>query len=258
MKNKEATMTTTTTEGVRYIPGTYARQRPDASQIAGQYIRDWEARRRKLKGKATDDAALTPTICFSRKIGSGALEVADRLAEKINWQVVDRELLDHIARDKQINTETAAFFDERYPGKMVELSALLFGEKSFIMSDYLRNIIAAVYTFSDMGNTIFVGRGIHLILPRDRVLAARIICSDDYRIHRLAEMLDLDEDAAGRTLKQVDREQKNFFKKAFGKKDAPPAEFDLVLNCDYLYDPEWIAAVVATAFEKRFGQELQF
>ena len=79
------------------------------------------------------------------------------------------------------------FFDERYPGKMSELGAMFFGEKSFIMSDYVKNLVSAVFTFANMGSTIFVGRGIHLILPRDRVLAVRTIFLNmslacDYRI----------------------------------------------------------------------------
>ena len=79
------------------------------------------------------------------------------------------------------------FFDERYPGKMSELGAMFFGEKSFIMSDYVKNLVSAVFTFANMGSTIFVGRGIHLILPRDRVLAVRkmflnMSLACDYRI----------------------------------------------------------------------------
>jgi hypothetical protein len=38
------------------------------------------------------------------------------------------------------------------------------------------------------GSTIFVGRGTHLILPRDRVLAVRLICSDAFRTERLASL----------------------------------------------------------------------
>ena len=105
--------------------------------------------------------------------------------------MADRELLDHVAQDAKLGDETVAFFDERYPGKMVELSAMLFGEKSFIMSDYIRNFINTVFAPADLGPAIFVGRGTHLILTRDRVLAVRIICSNDQRRRRLASILDI-------------------------------------------------------------------
>jgi cytidylate kinase len=232
---------------LKYIPGTYAKKRADASQMVDQYIRDREQRLRKIKH---------PAICFSRKIGVGALEIADILAEKINFRVADRELLDHMAQDAKLSDETVAFFDERYPGKMVELSAMLFGEKSFIMSDYIRNFISTVFTFADMGSTIFVGRGTHLILPRERVLAVRFICSNDYRIERLARILDVEEKEAQKILGKIDKEQRDFFKKAFGKKDASPYEFDMIINCEFITEPQQAAEIVALAFKKKFAVEI--
>ena len=152
-------------EKIKYIPGTYAIKRPDASQMANQYIREWQQRRFKAKEIQPSSTRIPPTICFSRKIGVGALEIADILAEKINFRVADREILDHMAKDTKLSNKAVAFFDERYPGKMVELSTILFGEKSFIMSDYIRNFISALFTLANLGSTIFVGRGTHFILP---------------------------------------------------------------------------------------------
>ena len=140
---------------------------------------------------------------------------------------------------------------------MSELASMLFGEKSFIMSDYVKNLISAVFTFANMGSSIFVGRGAHLILPRDRVLAVRIICSDKYRIERLADILDVEEDEAEKLLHHIDREQRAFFKKSFGKKDASPYEFDLVINSDFITEPRAAAELVAQAFKEKFAAELE-
>ena len=241
---------------LKYIPGTYAQKRPDSAQLAGQYIKEWSQRQLKMKGRKIEPSEMPPAICFSRKIGGGALEIADLLAEKIYYRVVDRELLEHIAKDKDLSKKTVDFFDERYPGKMSELASMIFGEKSFIMSDYVKNLISAVFTFANMGSSIFVGRGAHLILPRDRVLAVRIICSDKFRIERLADILDVEEDEAEKLLHQIDREQRAFFKKSFGKKDASPYEFDLIINSDFIVEPGGAAEIVAQAFKEKFAAEL--
>jgi cytidylate kinase len=242
---------------LKYIPGTYAKKRPDAAQIAGQYISEWSTRQLKIKGKKVPPAEIAPAVCFSRKIGAGALEIADLLAEKIHYRVVDRELLEHMAKDKDLSKKTVEFFDERYPGKMSELASMLFGEKSFIMSEYVKNLISAVFTFANMGSTIFVGRGPHLILPRDRVLAVRIICSNTYRMERLADILHVEETEAEKLLHQIDREQRAFFKKAFGRKDASPYEFDLVINSDFITNPDGAAEVIKCAFKEKFSAELK-
>ncbi len=241
----------------KYIPGTHAKKRPDPANLAGQFIREWHQSHIKPKGDKTEPSEIPPTICFSRKIGGGALEIADLLAEKIYYRVVDRELLEHMAKDKDLRKKTIEFFDERYPGKMSELASMLFGEKSFIMSDYVKNLISGVFTFANMSSSIFVGRGAHLILPRDRVLAVRIICSDEYRIQRLANILDVEETEAEKLLHKIDREQRAFFKKAFGKKDASPYEFDLVINSDFINEPGGAAEVITCAFKEKFAAELE-
>jgi hypothetical protein len=210
----------------KYVAGAYAKQRPDALMLAVQYIQDLEKRQPKRKQVGT--VKIAPPICFSRKIGGGALEIANILAEKLKFPVVDREILQHIAEHANLSKETIEFFDERYPGKLAELAAMLFGEKSFIMSDYIRNFFSAVFTLADRGSTIFVGRGTHLILPRDRVLAVRIICSNAHRIKRLTKMLDVEETEAEKLVGQIDKEQRVLKKRHSGKKT--PRHTNLILS----------------------------
>ena len=185
-----------------YVPGTYAKKRPEAGKVAAQYVQEWEARRQKLSQKKPASTEIPPCICFSRKVGVGAVEVADILARKLHMRVADREILEHMSGETRLDKETVKFYDELYPGKTVELSALLFGKKSFQMDDYLRNLVNAVYSIAAVGSTIFVGRGTHLILPRDRVLAVRLICSDNFRTERLASLLKIDAEEAGRDAHQ--------------------------------------------------------
>jgi cytidylate kinase len=243
------------TPSTPYVPGTYAKKRPEAGKVAAQYVREWESRRQKLLQQKGVPTEIPPCICLSRKIGVGALEVADLLSKKLHLRVADREILEHMSGSTQLDKETVKFYDELYPGKTVELSALLFGKKSFQMDDYLRNLVSVVYSLATIGSTIFVGRGTHLILPRDRVLAVRFICSDEYRRRRIASLLNIDIEEAVKTLAKIDREQKAFFKKAFGKKDAPAYEFDLVVNCDQLSDPKLVANLVARCFRSKFAAE---
>ena len=239
-----------------YVPGTYAKKRPEAGRVAAQYVQEWESRRQKLSKKQGMPAELPACIGFSRKVGVGALEVADILAKKLHMRVADREILEHMSGETSW-TRKPKIYDELYPGKTVELSALLFGKKSFQMDDYLRNLVSAVYSMATLGATIFVGQGTHLILPRDRVLAVRLICSDKFRVERLASLLKIGAEEAGKTLSKIDKEQTAFFKKAFGKKGAPSSEFDLVVNFDYLGDPKLAADLVARCYRKKFGIEAE-
>lgn len=242
---------------ITYVPGTYAQRKPDAADLAEQHIHSWVKRQLKSRPTKIESAQIQPVVCFSRKIGVGALEIADLLAKKLNYHVAHRGILDYMAKNKKISKQTIAFFDERYPGKLSELASMLFGEKSFIMSDYIQNFISAVYTFADMGSVVFVGRGIHLVLPRDRVLAVRIISSNNKRIGRLAEILNVEEKEAGKIISGVDKEQSEFFKKAYGKKEASPYEFDMVINRDFIDKAASAAEIVAKAYFEKYNEELR-
>ncbi len=242
------------TPTIAYVPGTYAKKRPEPSEVAARYVREWEARRIAVTRKRPAEE-IPPCIGISRKIGVGALEVAELVAKRLNLRIADREILERMQGETRLDEETVKFYDELYPGKTVELSALLFGKKSFQMDDYLRNLVNAVYATALLGPTVFVGRGTHLLLPRERVLAVRIVCSDGYRIERLSFLLNVSPEEAARTLAKIDREQRAFFRKAFGKKDAPAAEFDLVINLDHFKSPRTAADLIQRAYRGRFGEK---
>jgi len=241
----------------KYIPGMYPKKIVRAAEMAEKFIVDWEKKRSRALKEEKAKPKLPPTICFSRKIGVGALEIADILAEKIGYRVVDREILDYIAGKANLSEKTVSFFDERYPGLMDEFLSFIFGERSFIKSDYTRLLFRTVIAVANMEPTIFVGRGTHLILPRKRVLAVRFICDRSYRVKRVAQMLNVKEEETQSKLNQIDKEQSEFFKKVYGKKDASPYEFDMVINCDYIREPEWAAQITAQAFWKKFSNEVK-
>ncbi len=241
-------------KGVEYVPGMYVKHRPSAAEMAEQHIREWEQKRLKIEEKKAE-VKMPPTICFSRKIGVGALEIADILAEQIGYQVIDREILEYIAKEARLSKQTVALFDEHYPGRLREFLSMLFGEKAFIESDYARHLVSVAISIANLWPTIFVGRGTHLVLPRDRLLAVRFICSREYRIKRLAGILKVAEEEVDKKLDEIDKDQMDFFKKVYGKKDASPYEFDIVINRDHISEPQSAAGIVFQAFKEKFGIE---
>lgn len=247
---------TKTSRSYGYMPGFYSPKRPSTAQLIDRYVHGWEKRRMEILKEAEKkkDTPIPPTISISRKIGVGALEIADILGKRIGHRVVDRDIIEQIARESNLSQTTVSMFDERYPGWREEFMALLFGEKSFVKSDYNRRLFETVLSIAAIESTTFVGRGTHLILPRDRVLAVRLICSYDRRVDRLSKILGISKAEARSELEQVDKEQRDFFKKTFNRKDAAPNEFDMVINCDFLGEPEWAASIIERAFQEKFGQ----
>jgi hypothetical protein len=247
---KEGEMTTRSNAS-KYVPGMYPRTRPDAAEMAAKYVQEWDQKRLEIAA-AKAKGVYWPAICFSREVAVGALEIAVTLAEKIGYRVVDRQILETIAGQARLSEKTAAFFDERYPGKLSEFLSMAFGEKAFTKSDYTRHLFTAVITIAGLGPALFVGRGTHLLAPRDLLLAVRFIASREHRIKRLAAALGLPESQAAVKLDEMDRERRAFYKAVYGKKDVSPHEFDLVINCDYLGSPACAADIIERAFREKF------
>lgn len=235
-----------------YKPGEYGKTRTKPSDWINAQIRKWNSEQSE-KEKRKKEKLVVPCICFSRKIGVGALEIADILSDKLGLKVVDREILEHMVKDSSLSKKTIELFDERHPGMMSELSAMIFNEKSFIASDYSRQLAKSVIALANMEPSIFVGRGTHLVLPRDQVLAVRLICSDEYRVKRLSGIMKTSEAETKKCLAVIDKEQREFFKNIFQKKDASPYEFDLVINMDHIREAGQAAKIVACAFEQKFS-----
>jgi hypothetical protein len=64
--------------------------------------------------------------------------------------------------------------------------------------------------------------------------------------------MKVSESAAASKLDDADKEQRKYFRKIFNRKDASPYEFDLVLNMDFVEEPQKAADIAATALRVKF------
>ena len=233
-----------------YPPGYYGKKMMSASDWAGTQVRKWE--REQAERKRDNDFSLKKCICLSRGIGSGALEVAEYLSKRTGYRVIDKEIMEHMAKDSSLTEKIIKFFDERFPGKINELLVSLSIEKKFFKNDYVRQLAKTVTALAHADPTIFVGRGTHLILPRDSILSVQLICSRKRRIERLSKMLDVEKGEAERRLTAIDQEHHEFFKAVFLREKISADEFDLIINMDHFKSEYQVSRTIACAFEQKF------
>jgi cytidylate kinase len=239
-------------KSIVYYPGMYHKTRPKVYDIVEKAFKDWK-KEQDAKGKKK--AKKHPVICFSRKIGVGSFEIANILSKKIGFRVIDREILEYLAKRKELDKKMEAFLEEKCPSGIEEMLAKIFGERAFPQTKYSGILFKTIFSLVDIEPVIFVGRGAHLILPRDNVLAVRLICSEEFRLKRLVNKLKIPESSASIKLHHYDLEQKNFFGKVYNLESAPANEFDLVINRDYIEDAKSIAEIIEVAFREKFGDK---
>ena len=242
---------------IEYVPGSYKNKKPSAAELTDRYVREWDKEYQETEIQDIQPSKLFPTICFSRIIGVGAVEIADILAKKIGYRVVDRQILEHITNEIKLSNITSASFDRRYPGRISGHLSRLFNEKPFPENEYNRHLFATIYAIAGLGPTIFIGWGTHLVLPRERVLAVRLVCSKQFRTQRWATIFKVGEPEIQRKLEELNVKQSYFYKEVFNLEKSSTQEFDLVINCDYVKKPEWVADIVCSFFKKKFFSEIQ-
>ena len=240
---------------IEYVPGLYTHKKPSTAELTDRYVREWDKDLQKIDTEDIQASKLFPTICFSRIIGVGAVEIADILAKRIGYRVVDRQILEHITNEIRLGNITSASFVRRYPGRISEYLLRLFNEKPFPDNEYNRHLFATMFAIAGLGPTIFIGWGTHLVLPRDRVLAVRLVCSKEFRTRRWATILKVGEQEIQRKLEELNVKQSYFYKEVYNLEKASTQEFDLVINCDCVKKPEWVADIVFSFFNKKFPSE---
>jgi cytidylate kinase len=229
----------------------YWKHKRQLNKLALDYTQNMnkEAFREKLQSGSLH---VFPTVCISRKIGVGALELAETLSTRLGYRVIDRDIIEEISNRTELSRSSIETFDERYPGKIREFLGRMLGDRSFGLDAYTRHLFVITFILAGMESTIFVGRGIHLMLPRKKVFAIRCISSPEHRVQRIEASLKVSRKKAEQITSQADAEQKEFFARVHGKDDAVPAEFDMTVNLDHLSDISAIADASALLFKSRF------
>ena len=109
-------------------------------------------------------------ITISRKLGSCGTEIANKVAENLGYKIVDTEAIEAMAR-KMGFLEAGEDVDEKPPSFFTRI----FTQKPHVRLDRLNSVI---YELAEQGDTIFMGRGGHILLKAfDCALHVRITAS---------------------------------------------------------------------------------
>jgi cytidylate kinase len=168
------------------------------------------------------------TITISRLPGSLGTEIAQGVAEKLNYEYVDKERIGRmLATDFGFGASDLEIFDEKSPPFWEFLSVQ--------RTKYLHSIQAAIYDFARKGRVVIVGRGGQVLLKNvPGTLHVRIFASFDLCVKRLMEKEGIDEKHAARIFRQSDRDSAGYIQSFFHADWNDASLYDLLINTDRL------------------------
>lgn len=173
-------------------------------------------------------------IVLSRQCGVGSHPIAVKIAENLQWQVFDHELLDQVAQQFDIPTARIDILDERsapWPTKIFYAGIL---EHTVTPQACVHRVAEVVREAASRGSCVIVGRGAQFLLPRENGLFVRLIASRDFRANNIAKFDGITIEEAKKKIQSVDEHRADFIKRYYHHDITDPTSYDLVLDVETL------------------------
>jgi len=199
-------------------------------------------------------------ITISRQFGSGGSDIAKLVADRLEWTLIDNELVDRVAVRAGMSTEDVQLQEERVPSLIERLARALTvsapemfaaaadPQTTLPPEDRLVRLTEAVIAEAVQGgNVVMVGRGAQAVLAERRTaLHVYIVAPRHDRIAAAATRLGVTTEEAEARLDEVDDGRRRYVKLHYDRRWDDAANYDLVLNSGR-YGRDGCAALVVAA-----------
>jgi len=181
-------------------------------------------------------------ITISRQFGSGGRTIGKALAEKLNFEYYDREIIDRIAGETGFSKDYVAANSEYAPGKSVfsysfEAAATPGVMNGMTTADYLYSVQRKkVLEIANSGKKcIIVGRCADYILKEfDDVFNVFIYADLEFRKNRIVQTYGESDTKPEKRVIDKDKKRAANYKHFTDREWGRPVNYDICLNSGYL------------------------
>jgi cytidylate kinase len=194
-------------------------------------------------------------VTISNEYGTGALEIASRVAARLGYEYVDRQLPVVVAKRLRVrpeaveaNEDAAPSLGERFLTGLERATPEL--ATSSVTEPFdeelLHAVQQAVREYAARGDAVIVGRGASAILgPRSDVMRVFMYAPRQWRIARIAQTTQVTANAAEAELDRVDRARAAYLKDWYGLTFGDTRNYDLCIDTSLLPLEECANLIVA-------------
>lgn len=205
-------------------------------------------------------------VTISREYGSGGGEIAARLAKRLSWQLIDRQIIVEISEMLGETVEETSVRDEHAPGLAAVLAdslrwaAPLPGWMPNRTTDeemrrYRTALSQVVGVAVERGQVVIVGRGAQTLLAGRRdVLHVRIVAPLDQRAAYVAVRERLDAVVARERIQRKDADRDHYLQSVEHSSPADALLYDMTINTGVLSLDDAVD-LIALALDKKAQRE---
>lgn len=185
-------------------------------------------------------------VTISREYGSGGGEIAARLARRLNWQLVDHQLVAQVARSLGETEQEAAQRDEHVAGFVSRvLDGLQWvapwsgGQPGYTADEdmwrHYEALCKVIHATLEAGQVVIVGRGAQALLSDRRdVLHVRIVAPLERRVAYVAGREGLSPDDAQNRIKRKENDRAIYLQSVEHQRPDDAHLYDLIVNTGVL------------------------
>lgn len=203
---------------------------PDIARLVEKQLRNWElGRQQRVTAEVEKPRQADDFVCISRQVGTQGVEVAERVGAALGWPVFGRQVLEAMAGDDEQRRRVYASMDERELSWWEETLRSLM-EGGFVRNDYYHRLCETLLSLAGQADSVFLGRGADLILPRDHGFRVRLVAPEADRLRSFAATLGLPPSRAKSEMERIEQERSRFFQRHFGVEPDDPMRYDITIN----------------------------
>ncbi len=202
-----------------------------------------------------------PVITITRQYASGGSEVAHLAAAQLQWEVIDNEFVDQVARRAGVPPDEVAQRDERAPGLLERLARTLAdaSPELFVAPGGVPPVAqdeAAIVRLTERviaeaaahGRIVLVGRGAQAVLAqRPDALHVYVVASKPWRVRLAISRLGVKSTEADKVVEETDRQRDRYVKTYYRRHRQDFTNYDLIVNTERLGIEGAAGLVVAEA-----------
>jgi cytidylate kinase len=230
------------------------------SDLAERQMRNWaiglQTQQRLAEQGAVPAASaaalVRPYVAISREAGAGAIEIAELVSSRTGWNILDRELINHLADDNHWSRIAIEWVDERGTSWFHESFGKWLDPDLVSQSEYVSRLTHMALLAAHNESMIFVGRGVQFILPPEAGLTVRVIAPKPWRVERAMAKFDCGSREAEKIVNELDKGRADFVRRYFRRDVADPHLYDLVINLQHT-SRKAAAELILESCRLRFG-----
>lgn len=192
-----------------------------------------------------------PFITIARQPGSGGSPIAQKVAEKLNFAMKDKTIVDELMKSTKKRRAVIKNIDEKGRTQTKDIIHSVLNPEYVSGNTFIKELTKIILAYAHEGNCVILGRGANFMTSSAQGLHVNVVAPYDVRVDRAMEYENFDKKTAKKVIAHVQKERKEFAQTYFRKDIKRNSDYDLTLNTHH-YDIDEAADIIIKAFYCKF------